>query len=79
MPPDTDHDGMSDTWELANGLVVGVTDAFLDKDGNGLLNIQKYYLETNPSSTDSDGDSFTNFAEFAFGLDPLAFRSSPPR
>lgn len=69
-PPDTDHDGMSDAWEQANGLIVGVNDALLDKDSDGLTNIQEYYFGTNPSVNDSDGDGVLDGAALAAGLNP---------
>jgi hypothetical protein len=47
--PDTDADGMADWWEILNGLVVGVNDAALDPDGDGMTNGQEYLARTNPS------------------------------
>jgi len=71
-PVDTDGDGLPDAWEIANGLVVGVNDALLDKDGDGLSNIQELYLGTNPSVQDSDGDGVFDGVEYAAGMNPLS-------
>jgi len=51
---DDDHDGMRDDWETANGLdPADPTDAWLDDDGDGLLNIEEQDLDTDPHSPGS--------------------------
>ncbi|MCB1208706.1 MAG: LamG domain-containing protein, partial [Verrucomicrobiales bacterium] len=70
-PVDSDNDGMADEWELANGLIVGVDDSALDKDNDGLTNIQEYWLGTNVSLADTDGDGVPDGQEWALGLNPL--------
>jgi hypothetical protein len=61
---DTDNDGLSDRWELANGF-----DPFtpgedsLDRDKDGLTNLEEYQNKLDPSSGDTDSDGVTDFAE----------------
>jgi len=42
FPKDTDHDGMADQWELANGLDPFVDDSGLDPDGDVSTNFEEY-------------------------------------
>lgn len=39
---DTDNDGMSDEWELANGLEIGTRDHNDDQDADGYTNIEEF-------------------------------------
>lgn len=50
---DTDNDGMSDDYERAFGLIVGVDDSGVDEDGDGQTNLQESYAFTNPFVTAS--------------------------
>lgn len=51
---DTDGDGMSDKWEVDNGLLgfsgTGVNGGQGDKDGDGSSNLQEYYGSSNPGN-----------------------------
>jgi hypothetical protein len=51
---DDDNDGMPDKWELDNGLnPLNASDAFLDKDGDGAVNLDEYLEGTDPGDKDS--------------------------
>lgn len=46
---DWDRDGMSNVWEIANGLnPVDALDAYDDPDGDFLMNIEEYQARTDP-------------------------------
>ena len=46
---DTDGDTMLDGWEVKNGLDPRVDDASLDKDGDGVSNLDEYKANSNPA------------------------------
>ncbi|MCK5561623.1 MAG: hypothetical protein KAJ51_13555, partial [Thermoplasmata archaeon] len=71
--PDTDGDGMSDGWEVANGFDPNVPDNYLDSDGDGITDVQELLWGTNPNNADTDGDSkdgnFEDGTEIAYWQD----------
>ena len=60
---DSDDDGMSDSYEMANGLDPDVNDADGDLDGDSLTNKQEHDLGTRANSDDSDGDTLKDGVE----------------
>jgi len=72
FPVDTDGDGLSDEYEIRNMLDPDdPSDAFGDKDNDGLTNLQEYQLGTSVLHADTDGDTLSDFEEFQLGTDPL--------
>ena len=61
--PDSDGDGLPDSWEIANGL---------DPDDGGSIDIN------NGGEGDPDGDGASNFLEYQFDTDPQDENSTPP-
>ncbi len=78
---DTDNDGMPDAYETANGSDILVNDADVDRDSDGLTNIQEYRGQNNANvatgfgqtlsgTTDSDGDGLGDGDEVHGSLNP---------
>lgn len=65
LGPDTDMDGMADSWELLQSppLVVGVDDGGLNPDADGLTNLEEFNISTDPNVADSDGDGLDDGTE----------------
>ncbi len=53
---DKDSDGMSDPWEIRNGLNPEINDADDDKDSDGYTNINEFKALTDPNDADCDDD-----------------------
>lgn len=63
LASDSDDDGMSDGYEIEYGLNAFVDDAAIDLDGDLLSNIEEHNAQTNPNSSDTDGDTLGDFDE----------------
>ncbi|MFA6244667.1 MAG: hypothetical protein WC655_27230, partial [Candidatus Hydrogenedentales bacterium] len=52
-PPDSDQDGMPDSWEASHGLnPVSPADATQDKDEDGYTNVEEFINGTDPDTSD---------------------------
>ena len=71
---DNDEDGMSDRWEVRNGLdPADPTDGAGDYDGDGLSNLGEYQHGADPLDADSDDDGLTDGDEVnVHGTDPTS-------
>lgn len=77
---DDDNDGIPDAVEIQNNLdPLDSSDAALDKDGDGLSNLEEFQLGTMISNPDSDGDGVNDGFEVRAGSDPNDPNSVPPR
>ena len=67
---DTDEDGLPDWWEMyyLKDLNQGHSD---DDDEDGANNLEEYLAGTNPTLSDTDGDTIPDGVEIANGLNPL--------
>lgn len=70
LDDDTDHDGMSDTWELEYFGGLG-RDGTGDYDSDGLADALEEDHGTNPANADSDNDGMMDGWEVAYLYDPL--------
>ena len=74
---DGDEDGLDDVWEFIHGLdFQDASDAGRDDDGDGIINLGEYRIDSDPNSGDTDGDGVSEGMELAFGSDPLDPTSS---
>ncbi len=55
---DDDNDGMSDTFEVANGFQpLNAADATLDADSDGFTNLEEFQTGSNPTDPDDPGET----------------------
>lgn len=69
LTDDSDHDGLSDKWEIAQfGSLL--YDGNSDNDNDGVKNSLEIAAGTNPMLADTDGDGISDYAELQAGSDP---------
>ncbi len=70
---DDDNDGLTDVYEISQGLnPLNGEDVGYDPDGDGLSNAEELLTTgTNHLVTDSDGDGMSDGFEVTYGLNPL--------
>ncbi len=69
--PDTDGDLMPDGWEIEHDLDPNdPSDAGLDPDEDGLINLHEYLNATDPREEDTDGDGTDDGDEITAEADP---------
>ncbi len=68
--PDTDGDGLPDSWEMAYFGNLGQTAGVDGPDGDGVTNINEFNNDTDPTAADTDNDGVNDAAELALGTDP---------
>ncbi|MDB4300722.1 hypothetical protein N9961_01455 [bacterium] len=69
--PDSDSDGMPDSWEIANGTDRLIDDAAGDLDADGRTNFQEFTDGTLANNEDSDMDDLTDGEEATNNTNPL--------
>jgi len=70
--PDSDNDGMWDSFEYVHGLnPLDPNDAFLDPDNDGLPNRNESVYWSDPMNSDTDGDNATDGWEVLYGFSPV--------
>jgi hypothetical protein len=83
---DTDHDGLSNTWERTWSLTNprrwdtdhdGLSDGREDPDHDGLTNAAEQRLKTNPRRADTDHDGWSDGSEDRAGTDARSATSHP--
>lgn len=71
---DADKDGMADYWEVKHFGSITVSDGTTDYDGDGLIDLEEYYMFTDPTKADTDGDGLSDFEETRiYYTDPNSF------
>ena len=75
--PDSDGDGLTDSWEVAHFGSIAAQDGSGDADGDGLSNAGELAAGTDPNNPDSDGDGYSDNVEVVNATDPNDNQSVP--
>ncbi|MDA7881110.1 hypothetical protein N9A94_02275 [Akkermansiaceae bacterium] len=68
---DSDGDGLTDEYEIENGLDHTVADSGDDEDMDDLTNLEEFQLGTEPDVADTDDDGANDGEEIAAGSNPF--------
>ena len=68
---DGDGDGIPDLWEKWTHGNRQVSDGAIDRDEDGLTDLEEFQNQTDPRTADTDGDGFSDAFEVANGMDPV--------
>ena len=77
-PTDTDGDGIPDLWEKWTHGNRQVADGGIDRDDDGLTDLEEFQNQTDPRTADTDGDGFDDAFEVANGMDTLVQEDFTP-
>ncbi|MGB1259036.1 MAG: cadherin domain-containing protein [Akkermansiaceae bacterium] len=75
--PDSDSDGLTDSWEVTHFGSVSAQNGSGDPDNDGLSNAGELAAGTDPNNGDSDNDGFADALEVAQGSDPADGGDTP--
>jgi hypothetical protein len=74
---DSDGDGMDDEFEVRFGMNPSdPNDGAMDSDGDGVTNLEEYYVGTDPTRIDTDSDGIPDGYELSYGMNPTINDSS---
>ena len=75
---DTDGDGIPDLWEKWTHGNRQVADGNIDRDEDGLTDLEEFQNQTDPRTADTDGDGFDDAYEVGCGMNPLVQEDFTP-
>jgi hypothetical protein len=80
--PDSDTDGLPDSWELEVAGNLSTLNAFSDSDGDGIADRDEFQwfrsIDIANATSDTDGDGLSDAQEILYGSNPTDPFSLPP-